>query len=55
VHRWEISILPVLLGEGVPLFAKGTQDGLKGLRRTHSRILRNGIVEMRYEPDRSGS
>jgi dihydrofolate reductase len=50
VDRWEISVIPVLLGEGVPLFPPGRAIGLHHLRLTHSRVLSNGIAELWYEP-----
>ncbi len=49
VDRWELSIIPVLLGSGIPLFPRGSR-GVEGLRRTHHRMLSNGIAELWYEP-----
>lgn len=49
VDRWELSIVPVMLGEGIPLFPPGS-GGLDAFRLTRSRTLRNGIVEVWYEP-----
>ena len=49
VDRWELGIVPVLLGDGIPLFPKHSR-GLTGLRLTRSRALKNGIVEVWYEP-----
>lgn len=49
VDRWELAIIPVLLGDGIPLFPKHSR-GLDSLRLTHSRALKNGIVEAHYEP-----
>lgn len=48
VDRWDLGVIPVLLGDGLPLFLKRT-TGVAGLRLTHSRVLSNGIVELRYE------
>jgi dihydrofolate reductase len=48
VDRWELGIIPVLLGDGIPLFSKNSRPQ-QGLRLTHSRILTNGIVEAWYE------
>jgi len=53
VDRWELAIIPVLLGAGIPLFPERAHR-VKPLRLVHSRALGNGIVEVRYEPDRSG-
>lgn len=49
VDRWELGIIPVLLGDGIPLFPKNSLPP-RGLRLTHSRTLKNGIVEAWYEP-----
>ena len=51
VDRWEIFLIPILLGDGVPLFPPGGPGPAK-LRPTHSRTYSNGIVELRYEPVR---
>jgi len=51
VDRWELGIIPVLLGDGVPMFPPHSR-GLDGLRLTKSRTLKNGIVEAWYEPVR---
>lgn len=49
VDRWELYTIPVLLGDGIPLFPKHTR-GLEGLRLTHSHTFKNGIIEAWYEP-----
>lgn len=49
VDRWELAIIPTLLGEGIPLFPRHGR-GMEGLRVVESRALRNGIVSMTYEP-----
>lgn len=47
VDRWELGIIPVLLGDGIPLFPRHGR-GLEGLRLLHSRTLKNGIIEATY-------
>ncbi len=49
VDRWELAIIPVLLGDGIPLFPRHSR-GLDSLSLTHTRALKNGIVEAHYEP-----
>lgn len=51
VDRWELGVIPVLLGRGVPLFPASTR-GLNGLSLVESRALSNGIVALTYEPRR---
>jgi dihydrofolate reductase len=51
VDRWELAIIPVLLGDGVPLFPRHSR-GREDLRVTRSRTLKNGIIETWYEPIR---
>lgn len=53
IDRWELAVIPVLMGDGIPLFPRHAR-GLESLRLTHSRVLSNGIIEVRYEPARAG-
>lgn len=53
VDRWELGLVPVLLGEGVPLFPRRARP-VTPLRLVHSRALANGVVRVEYEPERSG-
>ena len=52
VDRWELAIMPALLSNGIPLFPKRSRR-IERLRLTHSRALKNGVIEVWYEPDRS--
>jgi len=52
VDRFEIRVIPVLLGDGIPLFPR-REGGVLGLRLIRSRSLSNGIVELHYEPAKS--
>jgi dihydrofolate reductase len=51
VDRWELALIPVLLGEGAPLFPRRHRP-VTPLRLVHSRALGNGIVQVEYEPVR---
>jgi len=53
VDRWELGIIPILLGDGIPLFPRRTREP-RPLRLVASRALGNGILRVEYEPDRSG-
>lgn len=50
VDRWELAIIPKLLGAGIRLFPNHPR-GVERLRLTRSRALKNGIVEAWYEPE----
>jgi dihydrofolate reductase len=50
VDRWELSVIPIVLGEGIPLFPKRKYDPLP-LRLSHTRAFSNGVVELWYEPE----
>lgn len=52
VDRWELSIIPILLGNGIPLFPPHSR-GFGGLKLARTRALSNGIVEAWYEPARA--
>jgi dihydrofolate reductase len=47
-----ISIVPVLLGEGIPLFGKTDAD--IGLRLVDSRAFPSGLVQLEYRPREPG-
>lgn len=49
VDRWELSFIPIVLGDGIPLFPKRKYAEIP-LRLTHTRAFRNGVVELWYEP-----
>ncbi|HLQ38634.1 MAG TPA: dihydrofolate reductase family protein [Planctomycetota bacterium] len=48
VDRWEISVMPITLGDGIPLFPRHS-GGVRRLRLAGTKTLSNGIVELRYE------
>ena len=49
VDSWELYVIPVTLGAGVPLFPPGT-PALTELQLASSESFDNGIVELKYEP-----
>lgn len=53
IDRWEVAVIPELLGDGLPLFVRREGAGPETLRLTHTRVLSNGILETRYEPARA--
>lgn len=54
IDRWELAVMPVLLGEGVPLFPRRARP-VTPLRLVRSRALGNGVLQVEYEPVRSGT
>lgn len=48
IAQYLISVIPVLLGGGIPLFAHAPQ--LDSLRLTGTRSYQSGIVQLSYEP-----
>ena len=47
IDRYVVSVIPVILGEGIPLFSRGLpQQDLRLVSAAHS----NGIAELAYEP-----
>ena len=50
IDRLIISIIPVVLGSGIPLFSNMTNDKLCQL--ISSRAFSNGLVQLQYEPIR---
>lgn len=54
VDRWELAIIPVLLGQGAPLFPRRSRP-VTPLRLVNSRALANGVVQVEYEPERRGA
>lgn len=50
VTRYEIAILPLVLGDGLPMLAP--LDRLDRLRRVETKTYDNGVVTLRYELER---
>jgi len=48
IDRWELSVIPVLVGDGIPLFPRHKR-GPEGLKLVHHRAFSNGVVELWYE------
>ena len=49
IDRWELFVMPLLLGAGVPLFTQREQPP-DLLVLTTCRAHKKGIVELHYEP-----
>ena len=49
IDRFEISIIPVTLGDGISLFPKNKRPG-RDLTLTHSKVLSNGVVNLQLVP-----
>jgi dihydrofolate reductase len=49
VDSWELYVIPVTLGAGVPLFPSGSA-ALSELKLVSARSFESGIVELKYEP-----
>jgi dihydrofolate reductase len=47
ITRYIISVIPVMLGSGVPLFAPGPET-VRPLRLVWQRAYPNGLVQLRY-------
>ena len=50
VESYEIFVMPVLLGDGIPLFAP--EGARQPLRLTGHQVFSNGAVQLAYEPSR---
>jgi len=53
IDRWELGIVPVILGSGIPLFPEQT-DTFNTCRLQKCEQHENGLVELHYEPIREG-
>lgn len=52
VDTWEISVIPTVLGGGIPLFPPTTR-GEEPLTLLGTRTFKSGVVELRYAPRRA--
>ena len=50
VDTYEVYVMPVLLGDGIPLFRD--RDAMTGLRLTNFHVFADGVVQLVYEPMR---
>lgn len=48
IDRLELAVLPITLGQGVPLFPRHG-DGMRPLRLVESKALANGVVTLTYK------
>ena len=48
VERWELAIIPVLLGDGIPLCPR-REHAVESLKLVRSRAFKNGMVEAWYQ------
>ncbi len=48
IDTYDIYTIPVLLGDGIPLFARG--ERAEPLRLVHQRAFADGVVACVYEP-----
>ena len=51
ITAYILSIMPVLLGDGIPLFSRTELQN--GLTLTASEVFRSGVVQLTYEVDRN--
>ncbi len=50
VDRYIITVLPILLGDGVPLFVRGHPPAKERLRLSSCYSYRSGFIQVCYEP-----
>lgn len=49
IHHMTISRIPILLGEGIPLFAGGPASARRKLEHISSQSYSNGVVISKYD------
>lgn len=48
IDRWDLAVIPVILGDGIPLLPKAT-PAVRSLRLARTRTFKSGVVSLVYE------
>src|SRR5688572_8161 len=49
IDRWELAVIPIVLGKGIPLFVPGSREP-DALRLVETKTFKSGVVALTYEP-----
>lgn len=55
IDEYDIAVIPLLLGAGIPLLAPAAQTAQQNLRLIAHQAFSNGVVRLRYARDRDGA